>query len=80
MASPLAPVLTSARIASRSTALPGHDPAAVKTCRRLRLGMSVAVAILVYSVLEKYFQPGVHFMLGSFSGYCYTPVRGCSPV
>jgi hypothetical protein len=74
--SPLAPVFTSARIACRSTAVPGHDPAAVKTYRYLRLGMLVAVAILVYSVLEEYFQPGVHCLLGSFSGYYYTPVRG----
>ncbi len=76
MASPLAPVFTSARIVSRSTTKPGHDPAAVKTYRYLRLGMLVAVAVLVYSVLEEYFQPGVHCLLGSFSGYYYTPVRG----
>lgn len=76
MASPLAPVFTRARMASPSTAKPGHDPAAVKTYRYLRLGMVVAVGVLVYSVLEEYFQPGVHCLLGSFSGYYYTPVRG----
>lgn len=76
MPSPLSPVLTSARIASPSAAKPGHDPAAVKTYRYLRLGMLVAVAVLVYSVLEEAYQPGVHCLLGSFSGYYYTPARG----
>ena len=53
----------------------GHDEAAIKTYRYLRLGMLVAVAVLVWSVAEEYFQPGVHCLLGSFSSYYYTPVH-----
>jgi hypothetical protein len=48
---------------------------AAMTYNYLRLGMFVAVAALLYSILQEYFQPGVHCFLGSVSGYYYTPVR-----
>jgi hypothetical protein len=54
---------------------PGHDAAALKTYRYLRIGMLVAVAALANSILLEYRQPGVHCFLGSISGYYYTPVH-----
>ena len=54
---------------------PGHDIAAIKTYRYLRLGMLAAVAALAYSVLEVRDANGVNCFLGSISGYYYSPVH-----
>jgi uncharacterized membrane protein len=45
------------------------------TYNYLRLGMLVAVVALATSIIQEYYQPGVHCFLGSVSGYYYTPVR-----
>src|SRR5579859_6882242 len=54
---------------------PGHDVAAIKTYRYLRLGMLAAVAALSYSILEERFAHGVNCFVGSISGYYYSPVH-----
>jgi hypothetical protein len=54
---------------------PGHDLAAIKTYRYLRLGMLAAVAALSYSILEERYASGVHCFIGSISGYYYSPVH-----
>ena len=53
----------------------GHDVAAIKTYRYLRLGMLAAVVALSYSLLEERYAHGVHCWLGSISSYYYTPVH-----
>jgi hypothetical protein len=74
MGRPMDPIFQGASITNASSA--GHDIASIKTYRYLRIGMLAAVAALVYSVVEEYLHPGVHCLLGSFSGYYYTPVHG----
>lgn len=54
---------------------PGHDLAALKTYRYLRLGMLAAAATLGYAIVEEQQHPGVGCFLGSISGYYYTPVH-----
>jgi hypothetical protein len=51
---------------------PGHDLAALKTYRYLRLGMLAAAATLGYAIVEEQQHPGVNCFLGSISGYYYT--------
>ena len=53
----------------------GHDVAAIKTYRYLRLAMLAAVAALSYSILEERFASGVNCFVGSISGYYYSPVH-----
>jgi hypothetical protein len=67
---------SSATSSAKTKAFPqGHDLAAVKTYRYLRLGMLAAVAALSYSILEERYANGVHCFVGSISGYYYSPVH-----
>ena len=76
MGSPADRIFTGVDLTKKGlTFQPGHDAAALKTYRYLRLGMLVAVAALSYSIIEEYSQSGVHCFLGSISGYYYTPVH-----
>ena len=76
MASPADRIFTGVDLTKKGlTFQSGHDAAALKTYRYLRLGMLVAVAALSYSIIEEYSQRGVHCFLGSISGYYYTPVH-----
>ena len=61
--------------AASRTLQTGHDVAAVKTYRYLRLGMLAAVVALAYSILEERFARGVGCFVGSISGYYYSPVH-----
>ena len=54
---------------------PARDIAALKTYRYLRLGMLAATAGLAYSIVSESRQRGVGCLLGSISGYYYTPVH-----
>jgi hypothetical protein len=74
-AEPRAAQILRAVTADHRTLEPDRDDYAAKTYNYLRLGMVVAVAALAYSIVEEYRQPGVHTLLGSISGYYYTPVR-----
>ena len=73
MVRPYVPIFKNTPVAAPSE--PGHNLAAIKTYRYLRLGMLVAVAALAFSVVQEYRQPKVHCFLGSISGYYYTPVH-----
>jgi hypothetical protein len=53
----------------------GHDVATLKTYRYLRIGMLVAAAALGYAIVEEGVRPSVDCLLGSISGYYYTPVH-----
>jgi len=53
----------------------GHDVAAIKTYRYLRLGMLVAAATLGFAIVEEGTRSHVDCFLGSISGYYYTPVH-----
>jgi hypothetical protein len=67
---------TPAPPAEQTVTLPQrHETAAGKTYNYLRLGMLVAVGALGYSIFREYHQAKVHCLLGSISGYYYTPVR-----
>src|SRR4051812_3079642 len=68
------PVFKDAKVPSANLS-PQQDLAALKTYRYLRLGMLAVGATLAYSIGEEFARPSVDCLLGSVSGYYYTPVH-----